>query len=166
MHDRTLECDEEFWARLSRHGADDAAGHQEAEGVDRIGGVRDQYDIARGGDRLGHVGEAFLRAERGDDLRLGIKLDPEPACVIARLGAAQSSDAFRGGIAIGARLADRFNELVDHVLRRGQIGIAHAKIDDVGAGGAGLGLERVDLLEDIRRQAPHPVKIAHRSYWP
>ena len=42
---------------------------------------------------------------------------------------------------------------------RGQIGVAHAKIDDVGAGGAGLGLELVDLLEDIRRQAPHPVKI-------
>ena len=51
-------------------------------------------------------------------------------------------------------------------LRRGQIGIAHAEIDDVGAGGAGLGLELVDLLEDVRRQAPHPVKVAHRSKWP
>ena len=57
-------------------------------------------------------------------------------------------------------------ELVDHMLGRGQIGVAHAEIDDVGAGGAGLGLELVDLLEDVRRQAPHPVKVAHRSKWP
>ena len=52
------------------------------------------------------------------------------------------------------------------MLGRGQVGIAHAEIDDVGAAGAGLGLELVDLLEDIRRQTPHPVKIAHRSHWP
>ena len=52
------------------------------------------------------------------------------------------------------------------MLGRGQVRIAHAEIDDVGAAGAGLGLELVDLLEDIRRQAPHPVKIAHRSHWP
>ena len=53
-----------------------------------------------------------------------------------------------------------------HVLGRGQIGVAHAEIDDVGAAGAGLGLELVDLLEDVRRQPPHPVKVAHRSHWP
>ena len=134
--------------------------------MDRIGGVRDQHDIARRGDRLGHVGEAFLRAERRDHLRLGIELDPEPARVIAGLSAAEAGDAFRGRIAVGARLADRFDELVDHMLGRGQIRIAHAKVDDVGAAGASLGLELVDLLEDVRRQAPHPVEVAHRSYWP
>ncbi len=166
MRDRALERDEEFGPRLGRHGADDAARHQEAEGVDRIGGVRDQHDIARRGDRLGHVGEALFRAEGGDHLRLGIELDAEPARVIAGLRAAEARDAFRGGVAVGARLADCFDELVDHMLGGGQIGIAHAEIDDVGAAGASLRLELVDLLEDIRRQAPHPVKIAHRSYWP
>ena len=131
--------------------------------MDRIGGVGHQHDVARRGDRLGHVGEALLRAERRDDLRLGIELDAEAARVIAGLRAAQAGDALRGGIAVGARLADRLDELVDHVLGRGQVGIAHAEIDDVGAGGAGLGLELVDLLEDVRRQAPHAVKVAHRS---
>ena len=149
--------------RLGRHRADDAARHQEAEGVDRIGRVRHQHDVARRGDRLRHVGEAFLRAEGGDHLRLGIELHAEPARVIARLRAAQAGDAFRGGIAVGARLADRLDQLVEHVLRRGQVRVAHAEIDDVGAAGAGLGLELVDLLEDVRRQAPHAVKVAHRS---
>ena len=121
MHDRALERGEEFGAGLGRHRADDAAGHQEAEGVDRIGGVRHQHDVARRGDRLGHVGEAFLRAERRDDLRLRIELDPEPARVIAGLGAAQAGDAFRGRIAVGARLADRLDQLVDHMLGRGQV---------------------------------------------
>ena len=134
--------------------------------MDRIGRVGDQHHVARRGDRLGHVGEAFLRAERRDDLRLGIELHAEPARVIAGLRAPQPGDALRGGIAVGARLADRLDQLVEHVLGRRQIRIAHAEIDDVGAGGAGLGLELVDLLEDVRRQAPHPVEVAHRSKWP
>ena len=166
MDDRAFERGEELGRRGGRHGADDAAGHQESEGVDRVGRVGNQHDVARRGDRLGHVGEAFLRAERGDDLGLGIELHAEPARVIAGLGAAQAGDAFRGGVPVGARLADRFNELVEHVLGRGQIGVAHAEIDNVGAGGAGLGLQHVDLLEDVRRQAPHPVKVAHRGKWP
>jgi len=141
-------------------------GHQEAEGVDRIGGVRDQHDITRRRDRLGHVGEAFLRAERRHHLRLRIELDAKPARVIARLGAAETGDAFRGRVPVGSRLADGFNELVDHMLGRGQVGIAHAEVDDVSAAGASLGLELVDLFEDVRRQTPHPVKIAHRSHWP
>ena len=166
MDDRALERGKELGAGLRRHRADDPARHQEAKGVDRIGGVRHQHDVARRGDRLGHVGETFLRAERRHDLRIRIELDPEPARIIAGLGAAQASNPLRGRIAVGARLADRFDELVDHMLGRGQVGIAHAEIDDIGAPGSSLGLERVDLLEDIRRQTPHAVKIAHRSPWP
>jgi len=46
-----------------RHRAGSRARHQEAEGVDRVARVRHQHDIARRGDRLRDVGEAFLRAE-------------------------------------------------------------------------------------------------------
>ena len=130
--------------------------------MDRIGRVGHQHHVARRGDRLRHVGEAFLRAERRDDLGLGIELHAEAARVIAGLGAAQAGNALRGGIAVGARLADGLDQLVDDVLGRGQIGIAHAEIDDVGAGGAGLGLELVDLLEDVRRQPPRAVEVRHR----
>jgi hypothetical protein len=161
MHDRALDRGEELGAGLRRYGADDAAGHQETEGVDGVGRVGNEHHVARPGDRLGHVGEAFLRAERGHDLGLGVELDPEPARVIARLRPTQAGDAFRSGITVGARLADRLDQLVDHVFGRGQVGVAHAEVDDIGAAGPRLGLELIDLLEDIRRQAPHPVKVAH-----
>ena len=88
-----------------RHRADHAARHQEAEGMDRIGRVRAQHHVARRGDRLRHVGEAFLGAERRDDLRVGIELHAEAAGVIGGLGAAQAGNAARGRIAVGARLA-------------------------------------------------------------
>ena len=45
--------------------------------------------------------------------------------------------------------------------RRRQIRIAHAEIDDVGAGVARHGLGAVDLLEHIRRQAPDAVEFFH-----
>ena len=129
--------------------------------MDRIGRVRRQHHVARRRDRLRHVGEALLRAERRHDLRLGIELHPESARVIAGLRAPQPRDALRRRIAVGARLADGLDELVDDMLRRRQIGVAHAEIDNVGAAGARLGLELVDLLEDIGRQAPHAVEVAH-----
>ena len=93
MDDRALERREEIGRRLRRHRADDAARHQEAEGMDRIARVGHEDDVARRGDRLRHVGEAFLRAERGDDLGVGIELHAEAARVIGGLGAAQARDA-------------------------------------------------------------------------
>ena len=69
----------------------------------------------------------------------------------------------RGRIAVGARLAGRLDQLLDDVLGRRQVGIAHAEIDDVGAAGAGRGLDPVDLLEDVGRQALDAVKVGrHR----
>ena len=158
--------DEIIGRRIRRHRAHDAAGHQKAEGVDRIGRIGPQHHVARRGDRLRHVGEALLRAQRDDDLGLGIELHPEAAVVIGGLGAAQAGDAPGRGIAVGARLADRLDQLVDDVPGRGKVGVAHAEVDDVGAGGAGLGLELVDLLEDVRRQPPHPVEFGHREKFP
>ena len=161
VHDRALERDEIVGRRLCRHGADDAARHQEAEGVDRIGGVRHEHDVAGRGDRLRHIGEAFLRAERGHDLRVGVELHAEAAAVIGGLGAAQARNALGGGIAVGARLAGGLDQLVDDVLRRGQIRIAHTEIDDVGPAVASLRLEPVDLLEDVRRQALDAIEVRH-----
>ena len=45
--------------------------------------------------------------------------------------------------------------------RRRQVGIAHAEIDDVGAGITGRGLRAIDLLEDVGRQTPNAVKFFH-----
>ncbi len=161
MDHRALERIEEVRARLARHRADGAAGHEEAEGVDRVARVRHQHEVAGRRDGLRHVGEAFLGAERGDDLLLGIELHAEAAAVIGRLRLAQARDAARGRIAVGARLADGLLQLVDDVLRRRQVRIAHAEIDDVGALVARAGLRLVDDLENIGRQALDAMELVH-----
>ena len=73
--------------------ADHAARHDEAELVDGIGGVRHQDHVARPGDRLRHIGEAFLGAERGDDLGLRVELHAEAARVVGALRPPQPLDA-------------------------------------------------------------------------
>ena len=132
--------------------ADGGAGDDEAELVDGIGRARHQDHVARRRDRLRHVGEALLGAERRHDLGFGIELHAEAARVVGRLRLAQARDALGGGIAIGARLADGLDQLVDDVLGRGHVGIAHAEIDDVGAARAGGRLQAVHLGEHIGRQ--------------
>ncbi len=129
--------------------------------MDRVARIGHQDHVARGGDRLGDVGEALLRAERCDHLALRVELHPEATRVISGLGATQPGNPFRGRIAVGARLADGVLELFDHVRRRRQVGIAHAEIDDVGAGITGNGLGAIDLLEDVGRQTPNAVKFFH-----
>ena len=131
--------------------ADHAARHDEAELVDGIGGVGHQDHVAGRGDGLRHIGEAFLGAERGDDLGLGVELHAKAARVIGALRPAQPLDAARRRIAVGAGIAHRLDQLL-HDMRRGRhVGIAHAEIDDVVASRAGLRLELVDLLKHVRR---------------
>jgi hypothetical protein len=158
---RTLERVEIIFARFCRHRADHAARHQEAEGVDRIARVRAEHDVARRRDRLCDVGETFLGAERRDHLRVGIELHAETAPVVRRLRFAQAWNPARGRIAVGARLADDLFQLVEHMLRRGKVRIAHAEVDDVGARIARRRLRAVDLLEHIGRQAANAVKLFH-----
>ena len=133
--------------------------NQKAEGVDRIARIRHQNHIARLRDRLGHVGKAFLGAQRRHHLGVRIELHPKPAAVIGGLRLAQPRNALGRGIAVGARVLHRFLELIDDVLGGRQIGIAHAEIDDVHPGGAGLGLDRIDVFKHVRRQASDAVKI-------
>ncbi len=129
--------------------------------MDRIGRVGNDDDVARRGDRLRDVGEAFLGTERRDDLGFRIELHAEAARVIGGLRAAKPRNALRCGIAIGARLADGLLELLDDVRRRRQVGIAHAEIDDVGAAVARHCFGAIDLLEHIGRQPANAIKVFH-----
>ena len=139
--------------------AERAAGDHEAVGVDGVAGVRDEHDVARGGDRHGEVGEALLGAEGGDDLGLGVELHPEAAGVVAGLGAAEAGDALGGGIAVGAGAAHGLHKLFDDVGGRVHVGVAHAEVDDVHALGAVAGLEPVHLGEDVGGQALDAVEF-------
>ena len=161
VDDRAFQRVEEIRRRLRRHRAHGAARHQEAEGVDRIARIGNEHDIARRGDRLRHVGEAFLGAERRDDLGLRVQLHPKTALVIFCLREAKLGNAARGRITVGSRLAQRLLDLLDDMGRRGQIRIAHAEIDDVGSRIAGARLGPVHLFEHVRRQAADAVKVFH-----
>ncbi len=83
---RPVEDVEEVRAGRGRDRADRGAGDDEAELVDRIGGIGREHDVAGRGDRLGEVGEPLLRAQRHDHLAVGIELDPEAAGIISRPG--------------------------------------------------------------------------------
>ena len=96
MHAGALQRREEHGRRVGRHGANHTAGHQKTEGVNRVARIGNENDIAGRRNRLRHIGEAFLGAQGGDDLGVGIELHAKTAGVIRRLGAAQPRDAFGG----------------------------------------------------------------------
>src|SRR5262252_4460221 len=133
--------------------ADGGAGDDEAELVNGIGRARHQDHVAWRRDCLRHVGKALFGAERGYHLRLGVELYAEAAGVVGGLGLAKSWYPLGGRVAIGARFGHRLNQLVDDVLGRGHVRVAHAKIDDVGAAGPRRSLEAVDFGEDVGGQA-------------
>ena len=96
----------------------------------------------------------------------GIELYAEAPRVIGGLRLAQAVDAARGRIAVGARLAERLLELLQHMGRRRQVRIAHAEVDDVGTRVPRGRLGLVDLFEHVRRQTADAVEIFHWSQAP
>src|SRR3546814_13840337 len=73
---------------------------------------------------------------------------------------------FRSGRgAVRARIGQGLRQLVDDVLRRRLVGIAHAEVDYVLAGGARLGLQGVDLGKNIRRQALYAMEVLSHGHF-
>ena len=64
------------------------------------------------------------------------------------------------------RLGRDLGQLVDDMLGRGAVGIAHAEVDDVLAPRPCRRLHRIDFGEDIGRQAADAVEfVGHASAW-
>jgi hypothetical protein len=135
------------------------AGHDEAELVDGIGRVGHQDHVARRRNGLRHVGEALLGAQRRHDVLVGVEPHAEPPLIIGRLRLAQPRNALGGRIPVRPRLVDGLHHLVDDVLRRRHVRIAHAEIYDVGAAGTRIGLQPVHLRKNIRRQSLDAVEF-------
>jgi hypothetical protein len=55
----------------------------------------------------------------------------------------------------------RLDQLVDDVLRRRPVGIAHRQVDHVLAAAARRHLQLVGDVEDVRRKAPDSLKLSH-----
>ena len=60
-----------------------------------------------------------------------------------------------------ARVARHLGQLLDHMRGRRPVRIAHAEIDDVLAARPRRRLHRIDLGEDVGRQAADLVEIGH-----
>ena len=67
---------------------------------------------------------------------------------------------------MGPRIENGFLQLLDDMIGGGQVGIAHAEVDNVDAFGARLGLDRVDMLEHVRGQTADAMEFfAHDFLW-
>ena len=64
-----------------------------------------------------------------------------------------------------ARVAHRLGQLVDNVLGRRHVGVTHAEVDNILARRAMGSLNRVDLVEDVGRQALYAVELAFHRPW-
>ena len=119
----------------------DHVGRGQGDGVDvdREARRRDQRRVARPEQGQAHVAEPLLRADRGDDLVVGVEAHAEPLLVLRGDLAAEVVDARRDAVAVVLRVARRLAELVDDP-GLGRVGrVAHAQVDDVDARRAACG---------------------------
>ncbi len=122
--------------------------------VDGVGGVSDDDGIAGGEEGEHEVGEAFLGADGGDDFAVGIELDAVAAFVFEGDFAAEVVEAHGDGVAVIAGVFGGFGEFVDDEVGGGVDGVAHAQVDDIGAGAAFFRLEGVEACKKIRGKTP------------
>jgi len=107
------------------------------------------------------VGQAFLGAHGHDHFLVVVQLHVEAVAVPVGHGLPQAVDALGSAVAVVDGLLHGLHELVHHVLGRGQVGVAHAQVHDVGALVAQLHLELVDRGENIGRQTVYPGELVH-----
>src|ERR1017187_4440199 len=137
------------------------SGDDGAVDVDGVAGVGDEDGVAGVEDGEAEVGDALLGADGDDGFGLGIEIDAVAGLVPITNGAAEAGEAAGDGIAMGGRLEDRFNELVDDVLGGCAVGVAHAEVDDVFAEAAGGDLHLAGDVEDIGREALNTAELFH-----
>ena len=157
--DRLLQLLEEIHVRRQPHMTHVGPGDDEAVGMDRIGRIGHQHGVARahGGER--QMGQALLGTDGQDGLALGVQMHVEAIAIPVADGAAQTRNAARHRIAMRIRTLRGLDELVDDVLGRALVRVAHAEVDDVLAPGSRLGLQLIDDVEDIGRQPLDAVKV-------
>jgi len=103
--------------------------------------------------------QTFLGTDGHDGLGFGIERDGVAGLIPVADGAAQARDAARDRIAMGVSASSGFHQFLHDMGWSRLIGIAHAEIDDVLAASAGLGLQLVDDVEDVRGQAFDALKV-------
>ena len=104
--------------------------------------------------------EPLLRADRVQDLAVGVELDAEASAVEVgrRRAAGSESRATRsiGGSEDGAR---RLGQLLDGDVRGREVGVPEPEVDHVLALVAKVGRQRRDVREDVRRERVDPPEL-------
>src|ERR1035437_7268158 len=136
-----------------------AFGHEHAVLGNRIGGVGRDHDVAGTDGGEEEVRERILGADGDDGFLLGVERHAVIGLVAAGDLFAQSGDAARLRVAMIARIACGFDQLVDDGARRSAIGVPHAEIDDVDLRGARLGAHLIDHGEDVGGKLLYAVKL-------
>ena len=141
-------------ARLhrERHAVNVAPRYYHRVYVYRISRVRHDNCIPRRQYRLHQVAYAFLRAYSDHNLAVRVELDAVASLVPVRDRAAELRYARRSRIPVRPRIGRRLYELVDYMLGRRLVGVAHSEVDYVFSPCPGLRLEVVHDSENIGRE--------------
>ena len=144
-----------------RHGkhAGVAFGHDDAVLMNRIGGIRRDHGVARPDHGEQQMRQRVLGADGDDGFGFRIQLDAVVGAIALDDFVAQPRNAARHRIAMIARIAGRFDQLLDDRLGRGAVGIAHSEIHHIQLRRARLGLHLVDDGEHVGRQFLDAVKL-------
>ena len=150
------------------HFADLGAGEQGPVDVDRVARRGHQAGVAGLQQHPHEVAEPLLGPDGVDHLGVGVDLHPEAALIQGGDRPAQRGQPPARRVAVVAGVAGRLAELVHRDVRRGQVGVAEAEVDDVGAVVAELDLQIVDDREDVGGKAVdatelHRMKLTGRS---
>ncbi len=159
LANRLFEVAEKRFAGGERYATQIAAGKHHGKLMNRVSRTGTEHDVARIDGRPGEMRYPLFRADRHDRLAIGIEIDVVAAFVPTDDGQAQFVNAARHRITVVLRFARGFDELGDHVRRSGQIGIAHAEVDDVLTSVPSLHLHAVDDAENVGRQPLYALKF-------
>ena len=165
LSDRALELVEEIDTGGHAHRADISTGNDRAIDVNRVARIGHQHGIAAIEGGKHQMRQAFLGADGHDRLGIGIEFDLISALVPVADRAPQTRYALGDRIAVGIRPGRGFDQLVDDMLGRGAVRVAHAHIDDVFATTSGGHLELGREIEDVGREPTYAGEIALCAHW-
>ena len=105
------------------------------------------------------MSEPFLRADQGQNLRVGVEIDVVSFFAKGRDRAPQLGRSLVEGILMECRVLDMVLQALDNRLWGRAIGVADSEVDHVAARGDGGLLLLVDLRKQIRGKLSQPFRF-------
>ncbi len=147
----------------NRHMADIGTGDHEPIRVYGISRVWNQHRVTRPNRCQGQMCQPFFGTDGHNRLCLRIKIHIITAFVPVADGLAQARNTLGQGVAMGIRSLCCLAQLIDNMLRRRSVRIAHTKIDNIFTTRSSSRLQLVDNIEDVGWQAFDSGKFVHEQ---